>query len=85
MPFTLDTNADSSSVTTLQMQLMIEASSPHWRRSRTFRNRSEEYSERIYAECNLMVNRKETLEKEDKKKKNKQQRNSRGEKMRTED
>lgn len=64
---------------------MLEAGSPHWRRSRIFRNQSEEHNARVYAEFNLMVKGKETFEKEDKDDgKKKTQRSSRRE-MGTED
>jgi len=67
------------------LQLTLEAGTPHWRRSRTLRNQSEEHNAGIYAECNVTIKGRETPEKEDKDDGKKTPQRNTEEKMTTED
>lgn len=70
VPLTLDANSGTSLLEHSRcyiycLQLVLEAVSPHWRRSRTFRNQGEEHNAKIYAECNLVVHEKESFKKQE--------------------
>lgn len=82
LPLTLDANSGTSLLEHYRcysycLEPVLKAVSPHWRRSRKFRNQGEEHNTKIYAECNLVVHGKESFKKQEEDDLKKKHRNSR--------